>query len=107
MLTLTDEAVSAVNSIIETAELPAEGGMRISPAPEPGASWDGDGPEAAERGVTLHLRLVEGPEEGDQVIGGDRVFLDPGAAQLLDDKLLDAEIVDNQVRFTLAEQPPA
>jgi hypothetical protein len=29
------------------------------------------------------------------------VFVDPGAAEFLDDKLLDADIVDDDVRFSL------
>jgi Fe-S cluster assembly iron-binding protein IscA len=35
---------------------------------------------------------------------GARVFLDSGAASLLDDKVLDASVEGNQVEFTLADQ---
>ena len=35
---------------------------------------------------------------------GARVFLDPEAASLLEDKILDASIEPNQVAFTIADQ---
>jgi iron-sulfur cluster assembly protein len=46
------------------------------------------------------------PAEDDGVIeeAGARVFLDPGAASLLDDKVLDAEVAEGQVAFTIADQ---
>ena len=100
MLTLTEEAASAVQTIISTAELPAGGGMRISRAE---ASEQG----AGEEGVTLRMSLVEEPAEGDQLAGDERVFVAAETAPLLDDMLLDAEIVENQVRFSLAAHPDA
>jgi hypothetical protein len=38
------------------------------------------------------------------VIGEQPVFVEPAAAEALDDKLLDAEVVDDQVRFTVGQQ---
>ena len=70
--------------------------MRISRAP---ASEDTAGPELA-----LRLSVVDAPEEGDQVIGEQPVFVEPGAAEALDDKLLDAEVVEDQVRFVVGQQ---
>jgi Fe-S cluster assembly iron-binding protein IscA len=35
---------------------------------------------------------------------GARVFLEPKAASLLDDKVLDADVEQNQVAFTIADQ---
>ncbi len=35
---------------------------------------------------------------------GARVFVDEAAAPLLDDKLLDADVADNEVQFVLAVQ---
>jgi Fe-S cluster assembly iron-binding protein IscA len=55
----------------------------------------------------LTLSLAPEPQEGDQVLdaAGARLFLDPEAAQILDDKALDAAI-DPQggVQFEVAEQ---
>jgi hypothetical protein len=35
---------------------------------------------------------------------GARVFLDPGTASLLDDKVLDADVAEGQVAFTIVDQ---
>jgi iron-sulfur cluster assembly protein len=45
---------------------------------------------------------------GDQVLdaGGAKLFLDSAAAELLDDKSLDASVEeDGRVMFSIAEQP--
>jgi iron-sulfur cluster assembly protein len=44
--------------------------------------------------------------EDDEVIEEERarIFLDPEAASLLEDKVLDASVEQNQVAFTLADQ---
>lgn len=98
MLALTDQAVSAVQTILASSEMPEGSGMRISRAGDPGAN-------SAGTGVELHLTLVEAPQEGDQIVSEPPVFLEPEAAEVLDDKVLHAEIVEDQVRFTVAEQP--
>ncbi|NUR83549.1 MAG: hypothetical protein HOY71_05615 [Nonomuraea sp.] len=75
MLTMTDNAVEAINDLTEGEDA----GLRIASKPE-------------ERGAVI-LSLTNTPEEGDQVIeqGGARVFLEPDAAELLGDRTLDAE----------------
>jgi iron-sulfur cluster assembly protein len=98
MLTLTDDAVSAVNAMITNAELPDGSGLRISHVP--GGSENADEPA-----VTLQLNLVPSPQEGDQVIGEEPVFVEDAVADALDDKLLDAEIVEDKVRFVVSHQP--
>jgi len=98
VLTLTQDAVSAVNTIISSAELPEGSGLRISRAP-------GGSENASEAETALQLNLVEAPQEGDQVIGDEPVFVDSEAADALEDKQLDAEVVENQVRFVVAPQP--
>jgi hypothetical protein len=55
----------------------------------------------------LRLSVVAAPEEGDEVLEAERIFIDPGATELLDDKLLDADIVDDEVRFRLDVQAEA
>jgi Fe-S cluster assembly iron-binding protein IscA len=60
----------------------------------------------SEQGLALELSLADGPKESEQVVQdqGANVFLEPELASYLDDKLLDAEVAENQVNFTLNEQ---
>jgi iron-sulfur cluster assembly protein len=94
LLALTDDAVDAVRNIVSSSdELSENGGLRL----------------AAERSGTqtsLQLSVVALPGEDDEVIEeqGARVFLEPEAAAVLDDKVLDARIEQNQVEFTIADQ---
>ena len=94
MLALTDSAVEAVKNIVSSSEEVAEtGGLRM----------------VAERAGTqanFQLSVVPLPAEDDEVIEdqGARVFLEPEAASLLDDKILDASIEQDQVAFTIADQ---
>ena len=94
LLALTDDAVEAVRNIVSSSdELPETGGLRM----------------VAERAGTqanLQLSVVALPAEDDEVIEeqGVRVFLEPEAAALLDDKVLDASMEQNQVEFTIADK---
>ena len=95
MLTLTPTASEAIRQLIEqVATEDATLGMRIAP---------GVGPD--EEG-TLELSLVEAPETFDQTIEaqGAIVYLEPQAAELLDDKVLDAELREEGVAFEVLEQ---
>ena len=67
-------------------------------------SATGCGARRAQR--TLELSVVGLPAEDDEVIEeqGARVFLNPEAASLLDDKILDASIAADEVAFTIADQ---
>jgi iron-sulfur cluster assembly protein len=93
VLTLTDSATTEIRNLIaNNPEVPDEAGVRIATSPD-GA------------GLTLTLALV--PSEDDAVLNeaGARVFLEPTAAQLLDDKALHAGVDEQgQVQFALAEQ---
>lgn len=82
MLTLTQNASTAVGSIIAERTDAEEAGLRIF---------------TAESGAGLDLALVEGPQPGDAVVeeGAARVFLDEGASSALDDKVLDAQMQPN------------
>ena len=93
MLTLTDQAVTAIRNLTARAGLPPETGLRI--APEDGTA----------RG--LALSLADAPEAGDQVIEAAdvHVFVQPEASVVLEDKALDAQInEDGEVSFTLQSQ---
>ena len=93
MLTLTDQAVTAIRNLTARAGLPAETGLRIAPE------------DGAERG--LALSLADAPQAGDQVIEAAdvQVFVQPEASAVLEDKALDAQInEDGDVSFTLQSQ---
>jgi Fe-S cluster assembly iron-binding protein IscA len=95
MLALTTEAQEAIEALLAASSVSPDGGLRISPPPDPTASAD-----------QLQVTLASLPAEDDQVIDehGARVFVDEAAADYLDDKLLDARIYEGQVSFALAEQ---
>jgi iron-sulfur cluster assembly protein len=94
LLALTDSAVEAVKSIVSSSdEASATSGLRL----------------VAERAGTqanFQLSVVALPAEDDEVIDeqGARVFLEPDAASLLDEKILDARVDQDQVAFTIADQ---
>jgi iron-sulfur cluster assembly protein len=94
MLTLTTEAAEAVRMIAEASpELPSDSGLRIQAQP-------------TEDQISFNLAMVESPDEADQVIeeAGARVFVEPEAALILEDKILDAAVVGDRVQFSLSEQ---
>ncbi|WP_214110266.1 Fe-S cluster assembly protein HesB [Acrocarpospora catenulata] len=93
MLTLTDNAVQVIRDLTAQATESGETGIRIAgQADEPGA---------------LLLSVAEAPAATDQVIDveGARVFLDSEAADVLDDKSLDASVDDQGgVSFRIEQQ---
>ncbi len=96
MLTLTPTASEAIRQL--TDQVPTEDatpGVRIAP----GAASGGDA-------TALELSLVEAPETFDQTImdHGATVYLEPEAAELLEDKVLDAELRDEGVAFEVRDQ---
>jgi Fe-S cluster assembly iron-binding protein IscA len=94
VLALTDNAVEAVKTLVESSDQADEtSGLRMVAEPA--------GPQ-----TNLQLSVVAVPAEDDEVIEeqGARVFLEPKAASLLDDKVLDASIEQDRVAFTFAEQ---
>jgi Fe-S cluster assembly iron-binding protein IscA len=91
MLTLTGDAVVAIRTLTESQAVPDEGGLRI----------------ASDAAGMLTLSLASGPNLGDQVVedSGARLFVAPDAAQVLDDKALDATVdMDGSVQFAVADQ---
>lgn len=93
MLVLTDNATSVIRALADRAELPDDSGLRIAVA--------GDG------GGSLTISTAGNPQTGDKVVEdqGARVFLEPDAAQMLDDKVLDAAVNEQgQVQFLVAVQ---
>jgi iron-sulfur cluster assembly protein len=95
MLTLTDSAVSAIRTLTSQPEQPGgETGLRIMAQGDGGAS-------------SFQLALVDGPAAGDQVVeeGGARVFVEAAAAEVLEDKALDAQVNEQgDLAFRISEQ---
>lgn len=92
MLTLTDNAQAVINGIVANAEAAPTGGIRISQDLE---------------GAGLNVTVAPAPEADDQVVeaAGAKVFLDPSAADTLDDKVLDASAApDGRVDFAVGQQ---
>lgn len=97
MLAITDTATDAIERILAAPGVPVGAGIRIAPAPSP----DGNAP--AEE---LQLSVAEEPADGDEVIEeeGARVFVEDTVTGYLDDKQLDAQVIDERVSFSLAGQ---
>jgi iron-sulfur cluster assembly protein len=91
-LALTDNAVEAVKNIVSSLDNETSGLRMVA--------------ERAGTQANFELSVVQLPAEDDEVIEerGARVFLEPEAASLLDDKVLDASVEQNQVAFTIADQ---
>lgn len=79
---LTDNAVEVIHDLTDGEGAIAVAGVRIAADPT---------------GDALTVEPVEEPLEGDEVVEslGARVFLDSDAADLLDDKALDASVDDD------------
>jgi Fe-S cluster assembly iron-binding protein IscA len=95
MLTLTENAASAIRTLTLQTDQPDESGVRIAPT-------TGEGGTQA-----LGLTVTADPQPGDQVLEaeGARVFLDSDVAPSLEDKALDAQVdAQGQVQFRIADQ---
>ena len=93
MLTMTDNAAEAVKRISEGSGLEPDPGLRIS-AGEPTAD-----------GTPLELTLAAEPGPSDATVeeGGARLYVEEVVAPALDDKVLDAAVEGDQVRFELRD----
>lgn len=99
MLAITEDAATAIDSILASSGMPDGAGLRITQE----VSTESGG----EPRTDLRLSLVESAEEGDEVLEDVRIFLDPEAADFLDNKLLDADVEGEDVRFSLDVQAEA
>ena len=92
MLTLTDNARHAVQTIADRAGLPSEGGLRIA--------------RSVEQPDSFEMSLVPTPVAGDEVIEseGTHVFLEPTTSEVLADQQLDAAPSADGTGFLLAPQ---
>jgi iron-sulfur cluster assembly protein len=94
VLTLTPTAADAVRRLVDDAPADTAEGLRIAPG------------HATAAGTSLELSIVDGPELDDQEIsdGDARVYLEPEVAMFMDDKVLDAQLEENGVRFSIRDQ---
>jgi iron-sulfur cluster assembly protein len=93
MLTLTENASAIVNEITSQPGLADTAGLRITSDASPDAAFE--------------VSAAQQAEPGDLVVeqGGATIYLDESAAQLLDDKVLDAAVDPaGKVEFALALQ---
>jgi iron-sulfur cluster assembly protein len=93
MLTLTENASTIIKDITTQPGLADTAGLRIS-------SEVADEP-------TFAVSAAEAPEPGDHTLDQDgaTIYLDQGAAVLLEDKVLDAAVdPEGKVEFALALQ---
>ncbi|MDZ5620232.1 Fe-S cluster assembly protein HesB [Nocardioides bizhenqiangii] len=91
MLTLTENACSIVKRYTDHPETPDDAGLRITSTPE----------------AQLAVTAADEPVAGDHLVeqDGARVYLDPVAAQQLDDKVLDAGVDETgNIQFGLLAQ---
>jgi iron-sulfur cluster assembly protein len=95
VLTLTPIAADAVRHLVASARASSEphAGIRISPG-VPGPT-----------GTPLEVALADEPEATDQTIeeAGATLFVEETAAEFLEDKILDATVEADGVRFTILE----
>jgi iron-sulfur cluster assembly protein len=94
VLAISHSAAEVIKQVVSSAQIPDEGGIRISAEP------------VGSEGVSLDLSLVMNPEPGDAIVEqeGANVFVEQDVAPLLDDKVLDASIEADQAAFSIVDQ---
>ncbi|HYU60550.1 MAG TPA: hypothetical protein VEK39_07310 [Solirubrobacterales bacterium] len=99
MLALTPTAAEVINAIVSAQGSSEKAGMRIT-SQEGTPSADGTTPRH-----DLHLSVVDEPQVGDEQLEGAPIYIEAGStAELLDDKVLDADVSGEEVRFQLMAQ---
>jgi Fe-S cluster assembly iron-binding protein IscA len=96
VLTITPEASQAIRGILAASEAPDGAMFRISP----------EGQDGTAPGPSLAVSVIESAPPDDQIVQGEdvAVCVEPSAAAMLEDKELDAQIVGEQVNFSIGEQ---
>jgi hypothetical protein len=95
MLAVSETAATAIDGILTSRDLPEGAGVRLSQE----TPADDDGGDTG-----IRLDLVSEPIVGDEVIEDASVYVEPETARLLDDKVLDAEVNGDQVRFAVKDR---
>ena len=96
MLTITPDASQAIRGILAASDAPDGSMFRIAPQGQ-----DGTGP-----GPSLTIAITDAPPPDDQIVEGEEVAvsIEPTAAVMLDDKELDADVLGEQINFSIGEQ---
>jgi Fe-S cluster assembly iron-binding protein IscA len=95
MLIVTPAAAAAVTALLQSPQTPEATGLRL----QQGLDATGE--------ATIGVAVVRTPEPDDDVLaatGGGHLFLAPDVADMLDNQVLDAEIHDENVAFTIRPQ---
>lgn len=96
MLEISSDAAEAIRGILASEGVPEGAAFRISaePAPEPDA----------ESGFAVAVTESPAPEDEVVAVEDVEVCVEPSAAEMLDDKQLDASISNGKVLFSLRDQ---
>jgi Fe-S cluster assembly iron-binding protein IscA len=89
MLTVTEAAARAINSLVTQNDMPDGAGLRIAPQSQ------------TSRAEGLGLSIARAPGDGDTVLDayGAKVFLSPGLAYDLHEQQLDVDERDDEMHF--------
>ncbi|HWE31998.1 MAG TPA: hypothetical protein VG410_00855 [Solirubrobacteraceae bacterium] len=96
MLTVTPAAAAAVATLLENPEIPDGASIRL----QRGVDATGE--------AAIGIAIVSEPEPDDEPVPTaqeSEVFLASDVAGLLDDQVLDVQVEQEQVSFTLRPQP--
>ena len=97
MLTLTPEAIQAIERLLTAPGVARGAGIRligVAPEDDPGVTSE------------LQVEVAQEAGESDELIeeAGARVFVEESVCGYLADKMLDAEMLGERIRFSLAGQ---
>jgi iron-sulfur cluster assembly protein len=96
MLAISPAASAALNEALDGTEVPEGAGLRLAASSQ------------TEQGVAIEITFVAAADPRDQVIDTGApadVFVEPVAADLLDDQVLDADVQeDGAIAFSLHPQ---
>jgi iron-sulfur cluster assembly protein len=96
MLAISPRASDAISQALEAASVPDGAGLRLTPG------------QSSAEGTAVQITFVTAPDPADHVIetgAAADVFVAPGAAELLDDQVLDADVApDGAITFALYAQ---
>jgi iron-sulfur cluster assembly protein len=97
MLRLTPNTARVITEVVAETDLDQGAGLRIAAT------------RRDDEGVELELSMESAPAEGDAVVelDGARVFLEPLASAVLDDRVLDAHMHGDKLHFEMQPQSPA
>jgi iron-sulfur cluster assembly protein len=95
VLAITTEASEAIKGVLAADDVPDGALLRIRPQPN-----------SESAAVGLVVEVTDAAPPTDQVVEGDgvEVCLEPTAAEMLDDKELDAKIIDGKVNLSIGDQ---